>query len=861
MNNIDLPDYLKNSRFINHLSVRKLLHHWAVICVGAVILLSLTALITNDIISSRHEVLDEQYIPMGNLSRNLERMVNDLAEHKNRLINAQSLEELQNYRGSRDELHRQIGEHLQQLTTITPSIKELQFAIPSLEEKFRSWFDQQDRLLELLAGIIPRDLSATPEGRLNNNLDLVQVKTAMDATEKDLHDSLERLGSFSAEKMKLLAGQSRDLSQINWLVNVTVSLLVISVIMAGIAQVIFRIDDPLQKLSAAMHELSSGNLSRRMAINEDVRDEFTVMAGNFNQFAQRNEALFDEVIAAKNALEDSEKRVRAILENALVGIAHVRDGRIVAVNRKFEEIFGYKRDEIQGMNKDILYPSPHVHEAINAAASKLLANDETYQGEWKMRHRNGTIFWCAVSAKSISEKTREEGIIWLFEDITQRKQSEEDLLHLANFDSLTELPNRSLFLDRLEQGFGRTKRQNNLLGLLYIDLDRFKKVNDSFGHTTGDALLIAVADRLGQCIRNSDTVSRLGGDEFTIILPEIQDISDAGKVAEKIITVMDESFTIEGHEINISPSIGVSIYPDDAGDIESLMKNADSAMYHAKSMGRNNYQYYTQAMNAEARQRLDRENRLRHAVEYDQLRLYYQPQVDAKTLAVTGYEALIRWQDADSGLVPPDQFVPLLEDTGLIVPVGEWILQRACRDVAKLRAMNKDFKSVSINLSARQFVDNTLVDRIRLILEETGTSPAYIVIEITETIMMTETERSLAILTELSNLGFQLSLDDFGTGYSSLAYLKQFPINAIKIDRSFVHGLEHNNSDAAICEAIITIGRQLGLKVVAEGVETREQFIYMRDRGCDLIQGYYFGRPTPIDNILCEVAEDIEARV
>ncbi len=375
------------------------------------------------------------------------------------------------------------------------------------------------------------------------------------------------------------------------------------------------------------------------------------------------------------------------------------------------------------------------------------------------------------------------------------------------------------------------------------------------GHTIGDELLKCVAGRLFECVRNSDTVCRLGGDEFTIILPEMQDISDAGKVAEKILMVMNDSFNLNGEKVNISPSIGVSIFPDDAEEIESLMKNADSAMYHAKSKGRNNYQYYTQEMNAEARLRLDRENRLRRAVEFDQFMLYYQPQVDTKTLHITGYEALIRWHDSETGLVSPDQFVPLLEDTGLIVPVGDWIMRRACIDIRQMSAMNKHFESVSINLSARQFVDHSIVDRIRLILEETGVSPDQLVIEITETIMMTETERSLMLLTELSKLGVKLSLDDFGTGYSSLAYLKQFPINVIKIDKSFVRDLHTNQSDSAICEAIIAIGHQLNLKVVAEGVETQEQFIYMRDKGCHSIQGYYFGKPLPISQLLCNISQ------
>ena len=855
MHNIDLPDYLKHSRFLNNLSVRKLLQYWAVICASAVILLSLTALITNDIISSKQRILEEKLVPSANIVRNLEQFLSDSELLRQELLVIKTPEGLKKYRDAN--IKKQvITNYLLQLSLLTTNIEVLNTVVPGLQDRYKEYLLQDAEFVNCLAKIISQSPVKPDAGSGTcDTTTLSGIVTSLNESSGSLGNSLKRISNLAAEKINAHSTLSHDLSQISLAVIVTVSLLVISVIIAGISLVIYRIDDPLYKVRVAMHDLSSGDMSRRLEVSDDIKDEFSELTVDFNRFAERLQSLFNEVIAANTALENSEKRVRAILENALVGIAHVIDGNIVAVNRKFEEIFGYEREEIQGMRKEILYPSDDTHKAINEAAASLLANDETYQGEWKMKHKNGTIFWCAVSAKSISEKTREEGIIWLFEDITQRKRSEEELLRLANYDSLTGLPNRSLFIDRLEQGIGRTRRQDSLLGLLYIDLDRFKIINDSMGHTIGDELLKCVAGRLFECVRNSDTVCRLGGDEFTIILPEMQDISDAGKVAEKILMVMNDSFNLNGEKVNISPSIGVSIFPDDAEEIESLMKNADSAMYHAKSKGRNNYQYYTQEMNAEARLRLDRENRLRRAVEFDQFMLYYQPQVDTKTLHITGYEALIRWHDSETGLVSPDQFVPLLEDTGLIVPVGDWIMRRACIDIRQMSAMNKHFESVSINLSARQFVDHSIVDRIRLILEETGVSPDQLVIEITETIMMTETERSLMLLTELSKLGVKLSLDDFGTGYSSLAYLKQFPINVIKIDKSFVRDLHTNQSDSAICEAIIAIGHQLNLKVVAEGVETQEQFIYMRDNGCHSIQGYYFGKPLPISQLLCNISQ------
>jgi diguanylate cyclase (GGDEF)-like protein/PAS domain S-box-containing protein len=832
------------------------LQYWAVICASAVILLSLTAIITNDLISSKQQILEEKLVPGSNIIRNLDQILGEYELRKQELLAAKTTEDPGNYLATYlpEDI---ISGYLSRLSILTADIDDLNNIVPGLEWRFDQLFSRNSEFVNCLSQNIPQ-----PDGNMEmvtgpcDDATLSEISAALNESSKSLLKSLKRVSNLTAEKINAHSTLSHDLSLINLAVVVTVSLLVISVIIAGISLVIYRIGDPLNKVRVAMHDLSSGDMSRRLEENQEIRDEFSELTADFNIFAERLQNLFDEVIAANTALENSEKRVRAILENALVGIAHVRDGRILAVNRKFEEIFGYARDEIYGMPKHILYPTADDHKAINEAAAMLLAHDETYQGEWKMKHKNGTIFWCAVSAKSISEQTREEGVIWLFEDITQRKRSEEELLHLANYDSLTGLPNRSLFMDRLEQGIGRTSRKNSLLGLLYIDLDRFKIINDSMGHTTGDELLKLAGNRFFECVRNSDTVCRLGGDEFTIILPEMQDISDAGKVAEKILMVMKEPFDLNGEQISISPSIGVSIYPDDAEDIESLLKNADSAMYFAKSKGRNNYQYYTQEMNAEARQRLDRENRLRRAVEFDQFMLYYQPQVETKTLQITGYEALIRWHDSETGLVSPDQFVPLLEDTGLIIPVGDWILRRACLDIKEMSAMNEHFHSVSINLSARQFVDHSIVDRIRLIMEETGVSPSQLVIEITETIMMTETERSLKLLTELSELGVKLSLDDFGTGYSSLAYLKQFPINVLKIDKSFIRDLHTNDSDSAICEAIIAIGHQLNLKVVAEGVETEAQFNYLRDKGCHIIQGYYFGKPAPIHQLLCNICHN-----
>ncbi|HSR63439.1 MAG TPA: EAL domain-containing protein, partial [Gammaproteobacteria bacterium] len=751
------------------------------------VVLSLTALLTNDVISSRHRVLEEYYIPAGNLLRNLDSQLAELEESLRVLTDGVSGDELDPGFAT-DEQKQQISAHLSQLLNLADEEAHFLILASSLEQGFHEYFSRQDRVRETLVNA----LGNAADKNIPVTADVPGLAERVDSlheTSSSLHGILERLSTIITDRTRSLVSTTYELSQFNLYIIVTISLLVIGVIIAGISLVIFRIDQPLGKVTAAMHDLSEGDMSRRIESPRTTNDEFTVLSEDFNRFARRTQALFDEVVDARDALEASEKRTRAILENALVGIVYVKQQRIFDVNEKFLDLFGYTREEITGLNIDSLYASKDDLDTVTSASTVLLNSGNTYQGEWQMKQKNGNEFWCAVSAKSLSAGNIDDGIIWLFEDITRRKNQENELMELANFDTLTRLPNRSLFMDRLQQGINRAGRDNKILGLLYIDLDRFKTINDSLGHNAGDELLRIVAGRISESVRGSDTVSRLGGDEFTVILPELLDISDAGKVAEKVINMLANPCNLYTHDISITPSIGVSIYPGDADNWESLLKNAESAMYHAKSTGRNNYSYYTQSMNARARQRLERESKLRRAVDDEQFRLYYQPQVDVHSMKITGYEALIRWQETEDSLVSPDQFVPLLEDTGLIIPVGEWILYRACHDIPELTRRNKDFKSVSINLSARQFIDDSIARRITAITSECGISPEHVVIEITESLMMTETQRSLAILTELNRSGFHLSLDDFGTGYSSLAYLRQFPIDVIKIDQSFVRGM------------------------------------------------------------------------
>jgi diguanylate cyclase (GGDEF)-like protein len=428
-------------------------------------------------------------------------------------------------------------------------------------------------------------------------------------------------------------------------------------------------------------------------------------------------------------------------------------------------------------------------------------------------------------------------------EIVERRQAEARVHHMAYHDSLTGLPNRALLADRLDRAMLAAQRSDRGLAVMFIDLDRFKTINDSLGHMTGDQLLKEVANRLCSAVRASDTVARLGGDEFVVLLPGIRNADESSHVAQKIIDALAAPFPLEGRLLHISPSIGICMYPDDGKDVATLMRNADAAMYHAKASGRNNYQYFTQTMNLAAAQHFEMESSLRSALALGQFELHFQPIMDIATRRLATLEVLLRWRRPASGLVMPDQFIPIIEDNGLIVPIGEWVIRRACEQSMEWQRQGLTPVPLAINLSPRQFMHRGLVDAIRRILDETRIDPALLEFEITETALMQHGEHTMAVLNEINAMGIRLSIDDFGTGYSSLAYLKRFPVRKIKIDRAFVRDLEHSAEDRAIVAAITALSESLQLSIVAEGVETEEQFELLRKQGCDYAQGYLFSKP------------------
>ena len=519
--------------------------------------------------------------------------------------------------------------------------------------------------------------------------------------------------------------------------------------------------------------------------------------------------------------------------------------RIMEVNDAFTRITGFEKEEVIGKRPTVLR-SYRNSKRNHMQIWKSILRNGGWQGELWDRRKNGEIYpvWLSIGpvrddANAVSH------YVAIASDISAMKKTEERLEHLAHHDSLTNLPNRVLFSDRLMQAVALARRNKKMIAVMLLDLDRFKEVNDTLGHRLGDQLLVEVSRRLRYGIREADTISRLGGDEFAVILSEISDIGSAAQIAQHFIYTVSEPFEIEGHEIYITTSIGITIYPADSDDVEPLLKNADTAMYYAKSRGKNNFQFFTNEMNRRIIEKLFIESKLRHALEQKEFQLYFQPQVETKTGYIVGMEALLRWINPELGDMPPSKFIPVAEDTGLIIPIGEWIIQEACRQARAWQEEGLPMLNLSINLSARQFHKQTIIETISGLLKETGFDPHQLELEITESVIMQDVDENIETLRRLKDLGLRLSIDDFGTGYSSLNYLKRFPIDVLKIDQSFVMDITSDPENSSVVSAIIALAHSLNLKVIAEGVETAEQLDFLKERGCNEVQGYYFSKPIP----------------
>ncbi|MHB8534309.1 MAG: EAL domain-containing protein [Sulfuricaulis sp.] len=550
----------------------------------------------------------------------------------------------------------------------------------------------------------------------------------------------------------------------------------------------------------------------------------------------------------ETALRRSENQLRAIIEAEPECVKIVAaDGTLVQMNAAGLAMIEASRPE-QVIGKPVWgLLMPEYREPFRVFTEKVLQGEKAAM-EYEIVGLKGTHRWLESHAVRLpNEQDGPPFMLSITRDISERKQVERRLKQLAHFDSLTDLPNRVQFIERLEQAIADANRHERLVGVVFLDLDRFKYINDSLGHEIGDLLIREVAMRLSGAVRRGDTVARLSGDEFALVLADMRHVDDAVFVAQKILDVFRQSFRVAGHELFVTASMGITLYPFDDRGAQDLLRNADVAMYRAKESGKNTYQFYVAEMTAKATERLALENDLRSALERSELSLHYQPIADCKTGRILGMEALLRWRHPVRGMIPPALFIPLAEETGFIIPIGEWVLRTACEQCRIWHKQGFPSLYVSVNLSARQFHQRDLATSIYDILRETGLSPASLFLELTEGLIMQQAESSVVTLRELKAMEIRISIDDFGTGYSSLGYLKRFPIDVLKIDQSFVRDIPGDTDDAAIAGAIVTMAHSLGLKVVAEGVETAEQLKFMHEHSCDAMQGYYLSKPLPAE--------------
>jgi diguanylate cyclase (GGDEF)-like protein/PAS domain S-box-containing protein len=570
-----------------------------------------------------------------------------------------------------------------------------------------------------------------------------------------------------------------------------------------------------------------------------------------------------------------------ILDNAMVGIVFLRDRIVTRCNAAFEGILGYAPGELHGASSRQWYLTEQEWVAAARDCYAPFATGAAFQGEMLLRKKDGSPFNCDVRSKAIDPTDMRKGSIWIIMDITGRKQAENELLQahaqleqlvelrtqelsrtvaeleqkaieqkaaeahiqrLAHFDALTGLPNRVLLNDRSQLALSVARRSHQTVALMFLDLDHFKNINDSLGHRVGDEVLVELAKRLKAAVREQDTVSRLGGDEFILLLPDT-DAAGAAQVADKLLRAALWPIQVEQHELTVTPSIGIALYPQDGADLDSLSKCADAAMYRAKGDGRNGYRFFTHDIQAQSDRTLLLGNALRRALEREQLTLHYQPQILMATGATVGAEALLRWNHPELGAVSPAEFIPIAETNGLILPIGEWVIRTAVQQLARWLAQGMAPITMAVNLSSVQFRHANLPQLVSSILTEAALPPHLLELELTEGVAMTNALEAIAVMDDLHQRGVRMSIDDFGTGYSSLSYLKRFQVYKLKIDQSFVRDITEDPDDKAIVGAIISMAQSLGLKTIAEGVETEGQLAFLRARGCDEVQGYHFSRP------------------
>ena len=603
-------------------------------------------------------------------------------------------------------------------------------------------------------------------------------------------------------------------------------------------------DKPLYERPASttyemMVPTSDGD-TRQMLYNKvsfvDQRGEIAGLIGVITDVTRYKET--------ERALEASEARFRVLTESSLDLISVLdADGAIQYQSPALRHLLGYEPADTVGKNVSELVHQDDI-ETVRAALRRIIESRQSIEPvEFRIRHRDGMWRTFESLGTNCLSNPHIHGVVFNSRDVTDRKVIQQRIQHLAYHDNLTGLPNRSLLQDRLAHSIARAERSNRKVAVLFIDLDNFKNINDTLGHDVGDELLRQVSRRLSECVRLEDTIARQGGDEFIVLLDSLEDGRGASVVAQKILNSLRAPFILSGIEQHVSGSVGIALYPEDGRDAQTLMKNADTAMFHGKGLGKNTYQYFTAQMNIAVKRRMTLESALRRAVMQKDFVLHYQPQINLESGEIIAVEALVRWKTEDSGTVMPGDFIPLAEETGLINEIGEWVLREGCRQAQEWQGMGLPKRRMAINLSARQFSDRGFLDMVTRVLAETGLDPACLELEITESQVMRQTEGMIMLLNKLSEMGVQLAIDDFGTGYSSLSYLKRLPIQKLKIDQSFVRDITVDPNDTAIVVAIINMAKSLDLETIAEGVETAGQLALLRSKGCRIGQGFYFSAP------------------
>ncbi|WP_428608150.1 EAL domain-containing protein [Sedimenticola sp.] len=601
-----------------------------------------------------------------------------------------------------------------------------------------------------------------------------------------------------------------------------------------------RILFPLQLLENAANTIESGDLEQKLALN--AQDEFGHLGQSFE--SMRLSLLADR--EKRELVEQELRKLHQAVEQSVSSLVITdAEGITEYVNRRFELTTGFHQEEVIGRkyNKTSSGQTPP---AVYEEMWRTIKSGDIWEGELLNRKKSGELFWELVSISPVRDK---QGVIshyiGMHHDITQRKEMEERLNYLAYHDELTGLPNRSLLADRFRQLVNQSQRHKTKIALLMLDLNRFKLINDSLGHETGDQILVEVGNRLTKLARTSDTVSRYGGDEFVILLTEVESASAVTEFARRITHKITKPIEVGERLLHVSCSIGVALWPQDGKRLDNLLSNADAAMYQAKNRNGEKLQFFTEELNHQVQQRMEMENDLRHALQQNELELYYQPQFNQETSQITGMEALLRWHHPRRGLISPDRFIPLAEETGLILPIGEWVLETACRQLKQFQRAGYPGLIVAVNVSVRQLEGQDMAEVLQQVIDKTAINPASLEIEITESTMMEDPERMIEALGTLKKLGIRLALDDFGTGHSSLAYLQRFPFDKIKIDRAFVRNITQSEDDAAIAMTIGAMAKSLKLEVIAEGVETEAQMAFLKHCGCKNIQGYLISKPVP----------------